>query len=107
MATKMVNLTPHTINFITNGIKIAIEPSDEIARVTCTSKIVDIINEIPVTENEYGEVTGLPDPEEGTIYIVSSLVAQRCKDRNDVFIPSDSIRDEKGRIIGCKSLGRV
>lgn len=107
MSTKMINLTPHTINFVTNGIKIVIEPSGEIARVTCTSKVVDIINEIPVTENEYGEVTGLPDPEEGTIYIVSSIVAQRCKDRTDVFIPSDSIRDEKGRIVGCKALGRV
>lgn len=29
------------------------------------------------------------------------------EDRNDVFIPNESVRDEEGRIIGCKSLGRV
>ena len=38
---------------------------------------------------------------------VSSLVAARCNDRTDVFIPNEPIRDAEGRIVGCKSLGRV
>lgn len=60
-----------------------------------------------VTGTSYGEVEGLPAPSNGTIYIVSSLVAARCVGRTDVFIPNESVRDEQGRIVGCRSLGRV
>ena len=62
---------------------------------------------IPLTTTAYGEVQGLPDQRDDTVLIVSSMVAARCKDRTDVFIPNESIRDAEGRIIGCKSLGRV
>lgn len=73
----------------------------KVGEIVCDGKI------IPVTGTSYGEVEGLPAPSEGTIYIVSSLVASRCKDRTDVFIPNESVRDDKGRIVGCRSLGRV
>jgi hypothetical protein len=109
----LINLTPHAIHFVDeNGNTVlTVEPSGKLARVT--TKIVqtgqrrfgDVV--LPITETEFGEVEGLPDPEEGTIYLVSSLVAQRCKDRGDVFIPNESVRDSEGRIIGCRSLGRI
>ena len=106
---KIVNLTPHEINFVTaNGEPVkTIEPSGTLARVTVAIETVGSVEGIPVTESVYGEVEGLPDPETDTIYIVSSLVAQRCTERDDVFIPNESVRDDKGRIIGCRSLGRV
>ena len=106
---KVVNLTPHAINFVTeNGAPVCtIEPSGSIARVSCSTVKIGEINGIPVTANEYGEVEGLPLPEEGTIYLVSSLVAGRCPDRKDVFIPNEPVRNEKGMIVGCKSFGRV
>lgn len=62
---------------------------------------------IPVTGTTYGDVQGLPDQEEGTIYIVSSIVAKRVPDRLDVFIPNESVRDSEGNIVGCKSLAHV
>lgn len=110
----IVNLTPHDINFVGDDgtIITTIEPSGALARVTAktvtTGKVeVGVGVCIPVTETDYGEVFGLPAPRENTIYVTSSLVAQRCRDRDDVFIPNESVRDSAGRIIGCRSLGRV
>ena len=105
----LMNLTPHDINFVTedgNAITV-VKPSGVIARVASSTVVTGNIDGIPVTETVYGEVEGLPEPEDGTVYIVSSLVAQRCKHRNDVFIPNESVRDANGRIVGCRSLGRV
>ena len=114
---KIINLTPHAITFYmenpeehTMSELLTVQPSGQVARVTAKTVV---IHEglpglpIPVTATEYGEVEGLPAPEEDTIYIVSSIVAQRCRDRDDVFIPNESVRDADGRIIGCLSLGRV
>lgn len=108
--TKLVNLTPHAITFVNgDGEKIlVIEPSGQLARVSAKTVLTgEDYNGIPVTRTEYGTVEGLPAPAENTVYIVSSLVAQRVPNRNDIFIPNESVRDDKGRIVGCKSLGRV
>lgn len=108
---KIVNLTPHSINFVNEGGEeiLEVKPSGSLARVT--SRTVTVEGEtycgIPVTKTVYGEVEGLPDPEDGTIFVVSGIVAQRVPDRRDVFIPNESVRDPKGNIIGCRSLGRV
>lgn len=103
------NLTPHTINFVSSeGYPIMdIKPEGTVARVSVRTATVGEIDGIPVTKSVYGEVMDLPEPEEGTIYIVSALVAGRVPEREDVFIPNESVRDEKGRIVGCKSLGHV
>lgn len=103
----IVNLTPHEVNFITDAGTITIPASGILARVTTKTVTVGEINGIPVTSTEFGEVEGLPAPTPDTVYIVSSLVASRVPDRNDVFIPNESVRDENGRIIGCRSLGRI
>ena len=109
MKTKIMNLTPHAINFVNESGEtiLTIEPCGELARVTAKTVVTGEINNIPVTTTEFGEVEGLPDPTPDTIFIVSSLVAGRVPEREDVFIPNESIRDDKGRIIGCKSLGRI
>ena len=109
MKTKMVNLTPHAITFVDeNGdVLRTVEPSGSVARVSVRTEIVGEKDGIPVTASVFGEVEGLAESEANTIYIVSSLVAQRVPRRGDVFIPNESVRDDKGRIIGCKSLGVV
>ena len=105
---KLVNLTPHTINFVKDdGSPLMSIKSSGICRVSCSTVVTGEIDGIPTTTNKYGEVEGLPNPEDGTIYIVSALVAGRCTDRDDVFIPNESVRNDKGQIIGCKSLGRI
>lgn len=54
--------------------------------------------------SRFGEIKNLPEPEEGTIYIVSQIVATAAKDRDDLFMVEDTIRDTEGRIIGAKNL---
>lgn len=106
---KFVNLTPHDVNFVTeDGIPLlTVEPCGIIARVSCKTMVIGKEDGIPITTNVYGDVEGLPDPETDTIYIVSALVAGRVPDRKDVYIPNEAVRDDKGRIIGCKSLGQI
>lgn len=105
----VINLTPHAISFIgvDGAVTRVIEPSGSIARVSVLTGTVGEIDGIPITTSVFGAVDGLPEPTEGTVFVVSSLVAQRVPEREDVFIPNESVRDERGRIIGCRSLGRV
>ena len=105
----IMNLTPHAISFISEEGETTrvVEPSGVVARVSATTVNTGSIDGIPVTETSFGEVENLPEEVEGTVYIVSSLVASRVPSRKDVFIPNESVRDDKGRIIGCRSLGRV
>ena len=109
---KLVNLTPHEVVVYgeDGGIRLRIPPSGTVARVSTKSVIVGEINGVPVRATEYGDVTGLPDPEPGTVYIVSSvlLIALRAKgiNRDDVVAPDTNpdsvIRDPEGRVIGVK-----
>ena len=112
---KIMNLTPHALTIISgenNMQKLVVEPSGIVARVAAhTENIGNITTDdgftIPLTTTVFGEVENLPSPEEGVVYVVSSLVAGRVPDRKDVLIPNESIRDDKGRIIGCLSLGKI
>ena len=105
----IINLTTHTINVFLEEKEITF-PSQGLARVKTEEKEVGKINGIPVVKTVYTDVEGLPGPEEGTVYLVSTLVLQALKangiNRNDCLAPntglSGAIRDEQGRIIGVK-----
>lgn len=101
---RIVNLTPHEIRIGDTMI-----PSAGLAR--CATKTWPMYIRgcpVPVVRQEFGDVTGLPEPEEGTIYVVSMPVAQAVgRSRDDIFVPGEQIRDENGRIVGCKSLARL
>ncbi len=107
------NLTPHAINLLNdnNEVIITIEPSGIIARAAQTKELVEELciygMTIPVYESTFGKVENLPEPEEDTIFVVSALTAQACKGRNDIYITDNPVRDDQGRIIGCRSLGRI
>jgi len=101
MIIKFVNLTPHRIGFqFPDGTRIDF-PSVGIARVDTIVGEPTTIDfngrEMIVTSPiMYGEVLGLPEPEEGTIYIVSQIVltqpsvAGRC----DVVAPATGPKDQ-------------
>ena len=101
---RIVNLTPHEIRI--GDVRI---PSAGLAR--CATVAVPMYVRgcpVPVVRQRFGDVSGLPDPEDGTIYVVSMPVAQAIGiDRDDIFVPGEQIRDESGRIVGCKSLARI
>ena len=111
---KLVNKTPHVLNLVTeDGTKISLEPVLPTPRVSSSSvktasyTITDsngiehtVIREAPV----FGEVVDLPEPQEGTIYVVSMLVAARAVGRNDLVFPGRQLRNEAGQVIGCAGL---
>lgn len=105
----IVNLTPHEVTFLDkhNNVIQTIPSSGKVARLSSNTITTDYINGIPVTETHFGEIENLPDPKPNTIYITSSLVAQNVMMRDDIYIPNESVRNEQGQIIGCRSLGII
>ena len=94
-----VNCTPHPIRLNDGRI---FEPSGTIARV---SQSISEFDQNSIAVQSFGAVTGIPQPEEGTVYIVSALVLGRAQaeGRSDVVAPATGhkacIRDEKGFIV--------
>lgn len=99
------NLTPHTLNIHhPTGVE-TVPASGEVARVSVEYREAGVVAwGIPVYKAEYGEVTGLPEPEAGTIYVVSGMVQSQVPHRADVYSPGDLVRDAEGRPVGCKGL---
>lgn len=101
------NLTPHDIDIVDkNGNLIvrhkAISPS---ARVEQLVKFVGFTSDgTAFFESTFGEVKGLPEPTENTVWIVSSIVKAALPERKDLVSPSGFIRNDKGMIIGATGL---
>lgn len=100
---KVINLTPHEINIVGGP---TFQPSGEVARISSTNQSAGelLVNGelIPLITQEFGEITGLPEEREGTLFIVSGLVFANSE-RKDLLVPGEQVRDENGRVIGCKS----
>ncbi|NCB47629.1 hypothetical protein EOM81_11505, partial [bacterium] len=97
---KLVNLTPHVLNVLAaDGSIIDIQPSGNIARVSSNSDIVATINGINVSQQAFGDVTGLPAARDGVIFIVSRMVKDRVLNRSDVLVPGAPVRDADGKIL--------
>lgn len=105
----IINLTPHTINVLgtDNQPVMAIEPSGQLARLSTSRECIGSVNGIPVNATVMGDLTGLPDPQPGIVYLVSLAAAKAVPDRDDVFVTDDAVRDETGRIVGCRAFARV
>ena len=104
----LVNMTPHDLNIVQiDGRILTVAPSGFVPRCA-SSEVVDgtIGNLIQVTRQTLGEVEGLPDPIPGTYFIVSRLVAS-ATDRDDLLVPGSLIRDDQGKVVGCKGLSRI
>ena len=110
----IVNLTPHALNLMPggpDGPTVTIPPSGQVARCAVDRVQVDTVTvdgiTIPVNQTRFGAVSGLPNPQPDTIYVVSAIVAQAAPDRADVYIVDDAVRDEQGRVIGARALAHV
>jgi hypothetical protein len=107
----IINCTPHAVNVIVDGVTTVIPASGIVPRckqdtVQIGSVLVDG-SDIPITRTQFGVVEDLPDATDGTLLIVSMLVAKACPDRDDLVIPNGIVRDADGNIIGCTSLATV
>jgi hypothetical protein len=109
---KIVNLTPHKIVVCTSIEDVIAEyPSEGNARVATSATTIDTVNGIDVVTTVYGEVENLPEPVEGTVYLVSMVVGNfpAIRNRPDVISPdtspSASIRYPQGYMLNGKDMG--
>lgn len=112
MSKIIINLTPHALTFLDDANNVVLTvPSSGIARAAQTRVHVADVDiggvSLSVHHSTYGAVEGLPEMQDGVIYVVSALTAQACPDRSDVFITDDPVRDEAGRIIGCRGIAHL
>lgn len=101
----IVNKTPHTVYvYDDNTILLAeYQPDSVPVRIKADVQRIGDLAGIPLTSTVYGDLEGLPDEQSGVYYIVSGLVKAACPERKDLLVPSEQLRDEQGRVIGCKS----
>lgn len=109
---KIINLTPHALTFLDDANNVVLTvPSSGIARAGQTRVHVRDVDvggvSLPVCRSTYGAVDGLPEMQDGVVYVVSALTAQACPERPDVYITDDPVRDEAGRIIGCRGIAHL
>lgn len=106
----LVNLTPHALTILPGeGEAISLAPTGAVARVTTGRTVVETLEGgIQVFATSFGEVTGLPEPREGDVFIVSGMVAGHpsLRGRTDVLSPGELVRGADGQPTGCRGLSR-
>tara|TARA_B100001094_G_scaffold300349_1_gene325732 strand:- start:52 stop:474 length:423 start_codon:yes stop_codon:yes gene_type:complete len=117
---RIVNCTPHSIEIWgDDGRILEIEAEGAAARCRMdtrhlgdftigtgrTSEISDFSVPLFGIAKEMGMVTdNLPSPSNGTMYVVSKIVAAANPERDDLLLIWDTVRDEEGKVIGCRGL---
>ena len=120
---QIINCTPHSIALLfpeglewdsksrcyhgEPKVRLVIEPSGVVPRCTQEEAMVASMHGVPVYRMKFGAVESLPPRMAGAVYIVSSLVAQACPERDDLLIPAHMVRDSEGKVVGCTAFARV
>lgn len=109
--TKLINLTPHPIVLMdANDQVVETIASTGIARAKQENTSIGSVNGFPLSEVRFGEPEGMPEPKEGVMYVVSQITANALKAQgrtDDILIVDQAVRDDKGRIVGCRGFAKV
>lgn len=93
---KFINLTPHALKLNDGRV---FEATGTVARV---SQSISEFDENGVAVQSFGECSGIPEAQDGVMYIVSAMVLS-ATDRIDCVAPAtghkDCVRNEKGHIV--------
>lgn len=111
--TTILNLTPHPIVLLGEDDTVLAEfaPAGPVARAAQTDEVVGSLEvadgmSVDLVRSRYGAPTDLPDPEEEVFCVVSVLTAQAAsahgRSTGDLLITSGPVRDDAGRIVGCR-----
>lgn len=109
---ELVNLTPHVVRLIGDDASVELAPAGPPARLVLLPDQHDGFVRVgplavPLKRTAASsEVTGLPDPRSGALFIVARVVAEALPHRDDLVYPHDAVRDSAGVVIGCRSLAR-
>jgi hypothetical protein len=127
---RLVNLTPHPVTLFTADTPTEVDdpaagvlaswpvagPMARCSEIRADLAVLAVDGpdgapvRVPMTEVGFGEVSDLPEPREGVLFIVSRATAERASGRADVVYPDLQVRtpqDQGGRILGCRALARV
>lgn len=105
----IINLTPHTVTVIgSEGGKVALPQGGRPARCKLRDDHTDDFAfgdiTVPIVENRFGGVYGLPDPVTGVRIVVSRTVAMALAGtRTDLLVPNGFVFDDARRVAGCTS----
>jgi hypothetical protein len=106
---KILNYTHHPVSIITGTGTVEI-PRHGMARASTSRRVKGYLQysdkSIPINETMFGDVIGLPDEEDGTIIIVSGIAANAIRNRDDLFVVDEPVRDGNGTIVGCRALAK-
>ena len=123
----VINCTPHDVSiyssadcYMYNGSLYLREGGEEYpeplsvypaakepARAIYVQKPVGTVDGYQIYRWTPDEIFNLPEPEPGTYYIVSKMLAQACPERKDLIFPGTVVRDADGRVVGCIDFSRV
>lgn len=102
------NYTPHQVSLVLQDGNTMVLPSLGVARcdveeILCGGNLAGMT----FVRESLGQVTGLPEPEDGVAYIVSRPVLDAiAAERRDVVGVTRLVRDPDGRIVGAAALFR-
>lgn len=113
----VVNYTPHSVTLLGSAPENYVRMRFDSRGVARCAEIVEALTPItwdpfgdsgmtdalPIVSKRFADVTGLPEPKDNVMYIVSQIVADACPERCDLLVPSDVVRDASGQVIGCRS----
>lgn len=101
---RIVNLTGQPVEFYVDGATVVIYPEGPAPYVH--SELVGIDDAsvlgltVPVFKRVYSHVTGLPDPEDGILYLVHHMVADACVGRRNDLVVKAAGKYISGRAAG-------
>jgi hypothetical protein len=111
LTVELYNLTPHLITVMPDeGKPVRIPPSGIVARCEVDRASLATLETahygaLPVGKIRYRQAE-LPAPKAGVMLIVSIVVANASQ-RSDLLVVDDEVRDDQGRIIGCRRLSQL
>ena len=85
---RILNYTPHTVSVKQQDGTYREIRSSGAARIQSRQDLDEIIDGIQFFTRKNDFVTGLPEMEEGTLYIVSSVVKMFLREREDLVTPT-------------------
>lgn len=103
-----VNLTPHAIHVLKGEKIVEFPASGKVARLQTLTEPRPEIDGFRVDATRYGDVSDLPEPEDGMVFIVSQMIVAAVR-RPDVVAPDTgptAIR-ENGQIKAVRGFIRI
>lgn len=102
----IVNLTPHDITVVDNNNRVLmnIPTTDLVARLKTSPVVVGKVNGIPLVKHQCISFINLPDPDPGTMFLVSSLI-QQFSSRKDLIAPDTGpscVRDNNRKVVAIR-----